>query len=77
MKLMMHFPERHIGKELISLAVNLGASRHNSELLTEDECKFIIDRAFKNQDVTLFKFIRNVVQSSTTPEVHENAIVYF
>jgi hypothetical protein len=47
-KLMVHFPERHIGKELIALAINLAASERNAEIVSAEEVKVITDRAFKS-----------------------------
>lgn len=66
---MIHFPERHIGKELISLAVNLSASQRNAELVAEEEMRVLVDRAFKNHDITLFKCVKNLIMYADIPEV--------
>ena len=43
-KLITHFPEPQIGKELISLAINLSANVRNAELISEEELQKVIDR---------------------------------
>lgn len=41
-KLMLHFPEPLLGKELIALAVNLSLNQRNADLVTEEELQPVI-----------------------------------
>lgn len=59
-KLVIHFPEPLVGKELIAIAVNLSANKKNAEKCTEEELQKIVDRALENEDICLFKFIKNI-----------------
>ncbi len=36
-KLIAHFPEPQVGKELISLSINLGINKRNAEQLSDEE----------------------------------------
>ena len=36
-KLILHFPEPVLGKELIALAINLSLNQRNADLVTEEE----------------------------------------
>lgn len=36
-KLMLHFPEPLLGKELIALAINLSLNQRNADLVSEEE----------------------------------------
>ena len=69
-KLIKHFPEKIIGKELVSLAINLCTVRANCEKLAEgDQLEAIIKRACKRGDILLFKLIRNVAQFAPTKHI--------
>ncbi|CAD8046643.1 unnamed protein product [Paramecium primaurelia] len=68
-KLMLHFPEPVIGKELISLAVNLSTSSRNVDHIKEQEFQQIVQRAITNSDTLLFRFVKGVIENSTNPEV--------
>jgi len=59
-KLIIHFPEPLVGKELISLAINLAANKRNAEILSEDEIRIVCERALEKTDILLFKFIKNI-----------------
>ncbi|EGR29311.1 kinesin-associated protein 3, putative [Ichthyophthirius multifiliis] len=69
-KLIIHFPEQSVGKELVSLAINLAANQQNADVLSEEELQVVIDRAIKNQDILLFKFIKNIAIYAEDEEVH-------
>ncbi|CAD8131812.1 unnamed protein product [Paramecium pentaurelia] len=68
-KLMLHFPEPIIGKELIALATNLSTSSRNVDHITEQEFQQIVQRALTNGDTLLFRFIKGVIENSTNPEI--------
>ncbi|CAD8127078.1 unnamed protein product [Paramecium sonneborni] len=68
-KLMLHFPEPIIGKELIALATNLSSSSRNVDHITEQEFQQIVQRALTNGDTLLFRFIKGVIENSTNPEI--------
>jgi len=60
--LIINFPEPKIGKELIALAINLAASKENSNLIMTEELQGVIDRAKQNfkEDTLIFKFIKTI-----------------
>ncbi|CAD8046467.1 unnamed protein product [Paramecium sonneborni] len=68
-KLMLHFPEPIIGKELIALATNLSTSSRNVDHITEQEFQQIVQRALTNGDTLLFRFIKGIIENSTNPEI--------
>ncbi len=68
----MHFPEPQIGKELMALAINLAANSRNAELLSDEEVKVVVDRAFKHGDISLFKFIKNLAIHAESADIHES-----
>ena len=69
-KLIKHFPEQIVGRELVSLAINLCTVRANSEALSEGEqLESIIKRAKKKGDILLFKLLRNVAQFAPTKHI--------
>ena len=41
-KLILHFPEQHIGKELIALAINLSQNSRNVDHISEPELTQVI-----------------------------------
>lgn len=62
-KLIIHYPEPIVGKELISLAINLSTESKCAEILSSgDQLEQLIDRAFKNYDILLFRVVRNIAQ---------------
>lgn len=62
-QLVIHFPDPIIGKELIALAINLTTNKTNAALISqEDQLEALMQRAFKYQDVLLFRVIRNIAQ---------------
>ncbi|CAD8142495.1 unnamed protein product [Paramecium octaurelia] len=68
-KLMLHFPEPIIGKELIALATNLSTSSRNVDHITEQEFQQIVQRSLTNGDTLLFRFIKGIIENSTNPEI--------
>ena len=69
-KLIKHFPEQIVGRELVSLAINLCTVRANCEALAEGEqLESIIKRAKKKGDILLFKLLRNVAQFAPTKHI--------
>ena len=62
-QLVIHFPDATIGKELIALAINLTTNKTNASLISqEDQLEALMQRAFKYNDVLLFRVIRNIAQ---------------
>ena len=60
-KLIIHFPEPIVGKELIALAINLTTDSKCSEIISaNDQLEELIKRAFKSQDTLLFRVVRNI-----------------
>ena len=41
-KLILHFPEPIVGKELISLAANLANNQRNADLLNAEEIRLVV-----------------------------------
>jgi hypothetical protein len=62
-QLIIHFPQPKVGYELVALAVNLTTNAKNAAIMAEgDNYGNLIQRAIKNEDVLLFKVVRNVAQ---------------
>jgi len=62
-QLVIHFPDAIIGKELIALAINLTTNKTNAALISQDDqLEALIERAFKHNDVLLFRVVRNIAQ---------------
>lgn len=62
-QLIIHFPQPKVGYELIALGINLSTNTKNAAILGEgDHYEVLINRAIKNEDILLFKVIRNVAQ---------------
>jgi len=62
-QLVIHFPDAIIGKELIALAINLTTNKTNAALISQDDqLEALIERAFKCNDVLLFRVVRNIAQ---------------
>jgi hypothetical protein len=62
-QLVIHFPDAIIGKELIALAINLTTNKTNAALMSQDDqLEALMQRAFKNMDVLLFRVTRNIAQ---------------
>jgi len=70
-KLIIHFPEPVVGNELVSLAINLAANKRNADMINEDEFHKIIDRARQNNDVLLWKFVKNIAINGSTQDIQE------
>lgn len=73
-QLILHFPDAIIGKELIALAINLTINGSNAALMSQDgQLEELVKRAFKYNDVLLFRVIRNVSQfgPNTNLDVYE------
>ena len=70
-KLIIHFPEPVVGNELVSLAINLAANKRNADMINEDELHKIIDRAKQNNDVLLWKFVKNIAINGSTQDIQE------
>jgi Kinesin-associated protein (KAP) len=57
-QLIIHFPDQVIGKELISLAINLTTDPKCAEIISSnDQLEAMIDRAFKTYDILLFRVV--------------------
>lgn len=69
--MILHFPEPIVGNELVSLGINLAANKRNADMITEDELHKIIDRARQNNDVLLWKFVKNIAINGSTTEIQE------
>ncbi|KAL4495141.1 hypothetical protein ABPG72_007248 [Tetrahymena utriculariae] len=69
-KLITHFPEQLVGKELVALAINLAANQKNADLVSEEDLSVVIDRALKNVDINLFKFIKNIAIYAQDEDTH-------
>jgi len=62
-QLVIHFPDAIIGKELVALAINLTTNKTNAALISQDDqLEALVQRAFKCNDVLLFRVIRNIAQ---------------
>ncbi len=62
-QLIIHFPQPKVGYELVALAINLSTNSKNAAMLAEDDhYEVLLKRAFKNEDILLFKVIRNLAQ---------------
>lgn len=75
-KLIIHFPEPIVGNELVSLAINLAANKRNADMISEEEYHKIIDRAKQNNDVLLWKFVKNIAINGSTPEIQDCLAVF-
>ena len=75
-KLIIHYPEQQIGKELIALAINLSVEPMNTSQINEDDLQKLIDRAIDNEDVLVFKVIKNICQSNQQEYVVDCLTVY-
>ncbi len=65
-QLIIHFPQPKVGFELVALAVNLSTNSKNAAILAEgDHYDVLLRRAVKNEDVLLFKVVRNIAQFAT------------
>jgi len=76
-KLIIHFPEPIVGRELIALGINLAASRRCANIFSEGEqLDHLLQRAFKSGDILLFKMIRNISQFSDLTETKDSFRAY-
>jgi len=76
-KLIIHFPEPIVGRELIALGINLAANTRCANIFTEDDqLDHLIQRAFKSGDILLFKMIRNISQYSDSIDTKDSLKAY-
>jgi hypothetical protein len=69
-KLIKHFPEQIVGRELVSLAINLCTVKQNAEALGKgDQLEALIKRATTKGDILMFKLLRNVAQFAPTKHI--------
>ena len=69
--MIIHFPEPVVGNELVSLAINLAANKRNADMISEDELQKIIDRAKANNDVLLWKFVKNIAINGSVKDIQD------
>jgi len=76
-KLIIHFPEPMVGRELIALGINLAANTRCANIFGEgDQLDHLIQRAFKSGDMLLFKMIRNMSQYTDSTEMKDSFKAY-
>lgn len=79
-QLIIHFPEQIVGKELISLAINLTTESKCAEIMSQnDQLEELIKRAFQNYDILLFRVVRNLSQFGpiTNADIYEKYFEQF
>lgn len=66
-QLIVHFPQPKVGYELVALAINLSTNSKNAAMMSEDDhYEVLIKRSLKNEDILLFKVVRNLSQFATS-----------
>lgn len=71
-ELLEKFPEKIIGVELASLALNLVSNPQNADkIASEGRAKKLIIRAIENSDFELIKIVKNIIKFSESEEVNE------
>jgi hypothetical protein len=66
-QLIVNYPQPKVGYELVAFAINLSTNAKNAAILSEgDRFEILIKRAINNEDILLFKVIRNLSQFATS-----------
>ncbi|KAI8609481.1 kinesin-associated protein 3 [Chytriomyces sp. MP71] len=61
MRMILEYRGERVNAELMAVAINLAASKRNSDMIVEDNgLKFLMKRALKTRDVLLLKMLRNI-----------------
>jgi len=74
LQLVIHFPEQKVGRDLVSVAVNLSTHPRAAEIMCDTKLMDkVVDRVMKTRDALLCKVVRNVARHDVSrPKLYEH-----